>query len=237
MGRAHEVRAKAMAATAAKKSKLYSIYAKEIMKAAKGNPDPTSNDVLRRIIEKAKREQVPADVINRNIDKAKKGEVENFDVVEYEAFAQGGSNLIVKCLTDNPNRTISFVKTVFNKCGAKIAVQNAVSFMYEHLGAVGLKGHSEDEVMEALINADVDVNDIEVEDDMIVVYTDVVNLNNAKKALEDAFPGITFEIDEIAYYAKDTVQLTGEEKEKFTRLLDMLDDLDDVSNVYHNVEL
>lgn len=237
MGRAHEVRAKAMAATAAKKSKLYSIYAKEIMKAAKGNPDPTSNDVLRRIIEKAKREQVPADVINRNIDKAKKGEVENFDVVEYEAFAQGGSNLIVKCLTDNPNRTISFVKTVFNKCGAKIAGQNAVSFMYEHLGAVGLKGHSEDEVMEALINADVDVNDIEVEDDMIVVYTDVVNLNNAKKALEDAFPGITFEIDEIAYYAKDTVQLTGEEKEKFTRLLDMLDDLDDVSNVYHNVEL
>lgn len=237
MGRAHEVRAKAMAATAAKKSKLYSIYAKEIMKAAKGNPDPSSNDVLRRIIEKAKREQVPADVINRNIDKAKKGEVENFDVVEYEAFAQGGSNLIVKCLTDNPNRTISFVKTVFNKCGAKIAGQNAVSFMYEHLGAVGLKGHSEDEVMEALINADVDVNDIEVEDDMIVVYTDVVNLNNAKKALEDAFPGITFEIDEIAYYAKDTVQLTGEEKEKFTRLLDMLDDLDDVSNVYHNVEL
>ena len=237
MGRAHEARAKAMAATAAKKSKLYSIYAKEIMKAAKGNPDPTSNDVLRRIIEKAKREQVPADVINRNIDKAKKGEVENFDVVEYEAFAQGGSNLIVKCLTDNPNRTISFVKTVFNKCGAKIAGQNAVSFMYEHLGAVGLKGHSEDEVMEALINADVDVNDIEVEDDMIVVYTDVANLNNAKKALEDAFPGITFEIDEIAYYAKDTVQLTGEEKEKFTRLLDMLDDLDDVSNVYHNVEL
>ncbi len=237
MGRAHEVRAKAMAATAAKKSKLYSIYAKEIMKAAKGNPDPTSNDALRRIIEKAKREQVPADVINRNIDKAKKGEVENFDVVEYEAFAQGGSNLIVKCLTDNPNRTISFVKTVFNKCGAKIAGQNAVSFMYEHLGAVGLKGHSEDEVMEALINADVDVNDIEVEDDMIVVYTDVANLNNAKKALEDAFPGITFEIDEIAYYAKDTVQLTDEEKEKFTRLLDMLDDLDDVSNVYHNVEL
>lgn len=237
MGRAHEVRAKAMAATAAKKSKLYSIYAKEIMKAAKGNPDPTSNDALRRIIEKAKREQVPADVINRNIDKAKKGEVENFDVVEYEAFAQGGSNLIVKCLTDNPNRTISFVKTVFNKCGAKIAGQNAVSFMYEHLGAVGLKGHSEDEVMEALINADVDVNDIEVEDDMIVVYTDVANLNNAKKALEDAFPGITFEIDEIAYYAKDTVQLTDEEKEKFIRLLDMLDDLDDVSNVYHNVEL
>ena len=238
MGRAHEVRAKAMAATAAKKSKLYSIYAKEIMKAAKSNPDPESNDVLRRVIEKAKREQVPADVINRNIDKAKKGEVENYDVVEYEAFAQGGSNLIVKCLTDNANRTITYVKTVFNKCGAKIAGQNAVSFMYDHLGAVGIKGHSEDEVMEALINADVDANDIELEDDgTVVVYTEVSDLNNAKKALEDAFPGITFEIDEISYYPKDTVTLSDEDKEKFQRLLDMLDEIDDVSNVYHNVEL
>ncbi len=237
MGRAHEVRAKAMAATAAKKSKLYSIYAKEIIKAAKSNPDPASNDVLRRVIEKAKREQVPADVINRNIDKAKKGEGENYDIVEYEAFAQGGSNLIVKCLTDNPNRTISFVKTVFNKCGAKMAGQNSVSFMYEHLGVVGIKGHSEDEVMEALINADVDANDIELEDDMVVVYTEVSELNNAKKALEDAFPGITFEIDEISYFANDTIKLEGEEKEKFERLLEMLDDLDDVSNVYHNVEL
>ena len=238
MGRAHEVRAKAMAATAAKKSKLYSIYAKEIMKAAKSNPDPESNDVLRRVIEKAKREQVPSDVINRNIDKAKKGEVENFDVVEYEAFAQGGSNLIVKCLTDNPNRTITYVKTVFNKCGAKIAGQNAVSFMYDHLGAVGIKGHNEEEVMEALINADVDANDIEVEDDgLVVVYTEVADLNSAKKALEDAFPGIVFEVDEISYYPKDTVTLSDEEKEKFQRLLDMLDEIDDVSNVYHNVEL
>ena len=237
MGRAHEVRAKAMAATAAKKSKLYSIYAKEIMKAAKGNPDPTSNDVLRRVIEKAKKEQVPADVINRNIDKVKKGTAENYDTVEYEAFAQGGSSLIIKCLTDNPNRTITFVKTVFNKCGAKMASQGAVSFMYEHLGVVGIKGHSEEEVMDALINADVDVNDIEVEDDTIVIYTEVADLNNAKKALETAFPGITFEIDEISYFANDTVTLSPEDKTKFEHLLEMLDDLDDVSNVYHNVEL
>ncbi|MCI7333202.1 MAG: YebC/PmpR family DNA-binding transcriptional regulator [Mollicutes bacterium] len=237
MGRAHEVRAKAMAATAAKKSKLYSIYAKEIYQAAKGNPDPSSNDVLRRVIEKAKREQVPADVINRNIDKVKKGVTENYDTVEYEAFAQGGSSLIIKCLTDNSNRTISFIKTVFNKCGAKMAGQGAVSFMYEHLGVVGIKGHSEEEVMDALINGDVDVNDIEVEDDTVVVYTEVADLNNAKKALETSFPGIVFELDEISYFAKDTVTLEGEDKVKFERLLDMLDELDDVSNVYHNVEM
>lgn len=237
MGRAHEVRAKAMAATAAKKSKLYSIYAKEIMKAAKNNPDPASNDVLRRVIEKAKREQVPADVINRNIDKAKKGDVANFDTVIYEAFAQSGSNLIVKCLTDNGNRTITYVKTAFNKCGANMAGQNAVSFMYDHLGAVGVKGHTEDEVMEALISADVDVNDIELEDDMVVVYTEVADFNNAKNALEAAFPGVEFELDEIAYYPKNTVTLSDSDKEKFQRLLDMLDEIDDVSNVYHNVEL
>ncbi len=237
MGRAHEVRAKAMAATAAKKSKLYSIYAKEIYQAAKGNPDPTSNDVLRRVIEKAKKEQVPADVINRNIEKVKKGVSENYETVEYEAFAQGGSSLIIKCLTDNSNRTISFVKTVFNKCGAKMASQGSVSFMYEHLGVIGIKDHSEEEVMDALINADVDVNDIENENDMIVVYTEVQDLNNAKKALETAFPGITFELDEISYFSKDSVTLSGEDKEKFEKLLTMLDDLDDVSNVYHNVEL
>ena len=238
MGRAHEVRAKAMAATAAKKSKLYSIYAKEILKAAKSNPDPVSNDALRRIIEKAKREQVPADVINRNLDKAKKGDVENYDTVEYEAIAQGGATLIIKCLTDNPTRAISFVKTAFNKCGTKMASQGAVSFMYEHLGVVGIKGHNEEEVMEALINGDVDANDIEVEDDgTVVVYTEVTDLNNAKVALETAFPGITFELDEISYFSKDNVTLAGEDKEKFERLLEMLEDIDDVSNVYHNVEL
>lgn len=237
MGRAHEVRAASMAKTAAKKSKLYSIYAKEIYQAAKGNPDPINNDTLRRVIEKAKREQVPADVINRNIDKVKKGVAEDYKEVEYEAFAQGGSSLIIKCLTDNSNRTLSFLKTVFNKCGAKLAAQNSVSFMYEHLGVVGVKGHTEDEVMDALINADIDANDIEVEDDTVIVYTEVADLNNAKKALETAFSNITFEIDEISYFSSNTVKLENDDKEKFERLLAMLDDLDDVSNVYHNVEL
>jgi YebC/PmpR family DNA-binding regulatory protein len=237
MGRAHEVRAKSMAATAAKKSKLYSIYAKEIIKAAKGNPDPVSNDALRRIIEKAKREQVPADVINRNIDKVKKGATEDYQTVEYEAFGQGGSSLIIKCLTDNPTRAISYVKAAFNKCGAKLAAQNSVSFNYEHLGVVAVKDHSEEEVMDALINGDVDAKDIENEDGMITVYTEVTDLNNAKKALENAFEGVTFELDEISYFANDIVVLEGEDKEKFERLLTMLDDIDDVSNVYHNVAL
>ena len=83
-----------------------------------------------------------------------------------------------------------------------MASQGSVSFMYEHLGVIGIKDHTEEEVMDALINADVDVNDIENENDMIVVYTEVQDLNNAKKAFETAFPGITFELDEISYFAK-----------------------------------
>ncbi|NLC48135.1 MAG: YebC/PmpR family DNA-binding transcriptional regulator [Tenericutes bacterium] len=237
MGRAHEVRAASMAKTAAKKSKLYSIYAKEIFQAAKSNPDPATNDILRRVIEKAKREQVPADVIARNIEKVKKGTTESYDTVEYEAFAQGGSNLIIKCLTDNSNRTLSYLKTAFNKCGAKMATQNSVSFMYDHFGVVGLKDKSEEDVMNALITGDVDVADIEVEEDITVVYTDVINLNNAKKALEDFFGEIVFEIDEISYFAKDTIKLNEEDEEKFKRLISMLEEIDDVSDVYHNVEL
>ena len=237
MGRAHEVRAASMAKTAAKKSKLYSIYAKEIYQAAKSNPDPINNDVLRRVIEKAKREQVPADVINRNIDKAKKGGAgEDYVVAEYEAYGPAGSSLIIKCLTDNTNRSIAEVKTVFNKCGAKMATQGAVSFMYDHLGMVAVKDKTYDEVMEALINEDVDAKDIEQEDHMIIVYTEVADLANAKKALEKAFGNITFELDEISYFAKDTIDIQNEEEKiKFEKLINMLEDLDDVANVYHNV--
>lgn len=118
-----------------------------------------------------------------------------------------------------------------------MATQGSVVFMYEHLGVVGIKGHTEDEVMDALINADVDAKDIEVEDDTVIVYTEVSDLNNAKKALETAFEGVTFELDEISYFANDTIKLESEDKEKFLRLIDMLEELDDVSNVYHNVEL
>ncbi len=237
MGRAHEVRAASMAKTAARKSKLYSIYAKEIYQAAKGNPDPINNLQLRRIIEKAKRDDVPADVINRNIEKVKKGVTEDYVTCEYEAFGPGSSSLIIKCLTDNTNRTISELKTVFNKCGAKMATPNAVSFMYEHLSVIGVKGFDEETIMDAMINSNIDVNDIEIENDTIIVYAEPQDLNNMKNALESINPNVTFEIDEISYFAKDTVELNEEEMGKFQKLLTMLDDLDDVSNVYHNVEI
>lgn len=238
MGRAHEVRAASMAKTAAAKSKLYSIYAKEIYRVAKsGGTDPVGNPSLKRIIEKAKKEQVPADVIQRSIDKVNKGVEENYTVCEYEAFGPNGSNLIIKCLTDNVNRTVASIKTVANKTAMKVAGQGAVSFMYEHLCLLGFKGHSEEEVMDTLFNAEVDVNDIEVEDDLLLVYAAHTDYSNMKNALESAYPGINFEIDEIGKYAKDMVTLEGEDKEAFNKILTMLEDVDDVSNIYHNVNL
>ena len=238
MGRAHEVRAASMAKTAAAKSKLYSIYAKEIYQVAKnGGANPEANPALKRLIEKAKKEQVPSDVINRSIDKVNKGITEDYTVCEYEAFGPGGSNLIIKCLTDNVNRTVASIKTVANKTAAKIAGQGAVSFMYEHLCVLGIKNHTEDEVMDTLFNSDIDVKDIEMDGELLLIYAEPSDYSNMKKALEEAYPGISFDVDEIGKYAKEMITLEGEDLIAFNKILTMLDDVDDVSNVYHNVNL
>ena len=194
-------------------------------------------DSLKRIIEKAKKEQVPADVITRNIDKVKKGIVEDYEVCEYEAFGPGGSNLIIRCLTDNINRSLSLIKTVFNKTGLKLASMGAVSYMYEHLAVLGIKDASEEEVMEAMFNEGIDLNDIEVDGDLLLIYGEPQDFYRMKKVIEDNFKNSKIEIEEISKYAKDTIKLEGEDLEKFKRALDMLDEIDDVSNVYHNVEL
>ena len=129
MGRAHEVRAASMAKTAAKKSKLYSRFGKELYIAAKnGVPDPDMNLALKRKIAEAKSNQVPADVIKRAIDKAKGGSDDNYDEARYEGFGPGNSTIIVDCLTDNTNRSITDVKTCFNKThGAKVDTEQVLS--------------------------------------------------------------------------------------------------------------
>lgn len=237
MGRAHEVRAASMAKTAAVKSKLYSVYAKEIYQAAKSSPDPINNLELRRIIEKAKKDQVPADVINRNIEKAKKGAAENYEVCEYEAFGQGGSTLIIRCLTDNINRSLSLLKAVFNKTGLKLASMGAVSYMYDHLAVLGIKDVSEDDVMEAMFNEGIDLNDIEKDGDILLIYGEPQDFYKMKKAIEEKFPNNKIEIEEISKYAKESIKLNEEDLTKFKRALDLLEEIDDVSNIYHNVEL
>ena len=135
MGRAHEVRAASMAKTAAMKSKLYAKYGKEIFMAAKsGVPDPNTNLTLRKVVEKARKENVPADVIKRAIDKAKGGSDENYTEMRYEGFGPGNVLVIVDCMTDNNNRTFTDVRTAFNKCGGKLGVTGCAMHMFEHAG-------------------------------------------------------------------------------------------------------
>ena len=132
MGRAHEVRKVAMAKTAAKKAKLYSRYGKEIYLAAKaGGTDPDANLALRRLIEKAKKEQVPGDVIKRAVDKVKSGATENYEEIQFEGFGPNNSTVIVKCLSDNINRTISYVRPAFTKSKSKLGSEGSVSYLYD----------------------------------------------------------------------------------------------------------
>ena len=134
MGRAYEVRKASIQKTGAAKAKLYSMYAREIYDIAKkGGTDPSSNASLKRIMERAKKEQVPADIIKRAIDKVNSGVDESYEKVNYEIFGPAGSTLIVECLTDNVNRSISSVKAALNKCKCKMGVQGSLSFNYDNL--------------------------------------------------------------------------------------------------------
>ena len=239
MGRAHEVRAKAMAATAAQKSKLYAKFAKEVYIAAKqGVPDPNSNLALRKAVEKAKMNQVPADVIKRAIEKAAGNDTTSYSESFYEGFGPGASTLIIECLTDNPNRTIANVRTCFNKSKSKIASSGSVSFDYQRLSVVSLTGANEEEVLEALIEKDVSFNDVETDEDLVTVYGEFEDLYDIKTALEETFKDkIKIEQYETAWISNSKVSLDGEEKMLFERLITLLEDDDDVQNVYHNVEL
>ena len=238
MGRAYEVRKASIQKTGAAKAKLYSNFAKEIYLAAKqGGTSVDANASLKRLVEKAKKSQVPADIINRAIDKVNNGADESYTSCRYEGFGPGASTVIVDCLTDNVNRTVGFVRTAFTKSKGKLGVENSVSHSYENLAIVGFKGMGEEEALDACLMEDVDVKDIETDEDLTIIYGDAKDLHKIKEALKKAKNDIEFEIDEISMVPLDKISLDGEEKELFEKLLNMLDDIEDVQNVYHNVEL
>ena len=238
MGRAHEVRKAAMAKTNAAKTKVYSKYGKEIYLAAKsGVPDPEMNVSLRRVIEKAKKEQVPADIIKRAIDKVKSGIGEDYTAVTYEGFGPGASTVIVECLTDNVNRSVSAVRSMFTRNKSKLGVAGSVSHNYERVAIVAVDSLNEDQVLEALINAEVDVTNLETEENVVYIYGQAQDFDRIKDALTASKSDVVFVVDEITYLPGEYVTLEGEDLEHFNRLLEMLDEIEDVQNVYHNVEL
>ena len=238
MGRAYEVRKASIQKNGAIKAKLYSNFAKEIYLAAKnGGTDPDTNANLKRLVDHAKKNQVPSDIIKRAIDKVNAGVDENYTSCRYEGFGPGSSTIIVDCLTDNVNRTVGFVRAAFTKCKSKLGVENSVSHFYENLALFAVKGYTEEELFESLMMEDINVKDIETEDDVVVISGDAKDYNNIRKALLNINPNIDLEIDEIAMVPLDKITLEGEDKETFEKLLTMLDDIEDVQNVYHNVEL
>lgn len=237
MGRHFEVRAAAMQKTANQKAKVYSRYSKEILVAAKnGDPNPDMNQTLKKAIERAKANNVPADVIKRAIDKAKSSADENFSSARYEGFGSGGgSTIIIDCLTDNANRTIANLRACFNKSHAKLGVGGSVSFSYEHLGIIVIEYTDEEAMMDAMIEGGVDLNDIEIEDGYMTISVDPNQLDDAKTIVEGLIPDVKFIVLEDKMVPNETVELQGEDLELFKRLVTLLDDVDDVQNVYHNV--
>ena len=236
MGRAHEVRAKSMAATAAARSALFMRASKEIYMAAKaGNPDPNENLSLRSAIEKWRSQNVTKEVIQRAIEKAKGGAQEAYESGRYEGFSQGNATFIIDTLTDNVNRAFVEVRTAVTKRGGHLGTPGSVSFNFTECGLLEFKGTNRDEVEENLIMGDVDVMEVELDEDIIVVKTSPTALNDAKVVLEGM--GITeFETCEITMIPNDYVTLTGEDAEKFKNMLDVLDEVGDVQAVYHNAK-
>lgn len=235
MGRAFQNRKDSMARTAATKTKVYSKYGREIYVIAKsGGGDPANNLSLRSLLERAKRDQVPSHVIEKALEKARGVGGENFDLARYEGFGPGSTMVIVDCLTDNPNRTFGDVRQCFIKTKSKISTPGTCIHSFDHSAIFRFRSEDVDAVLEALMEADVDVTDIESEDGMITVFAPNTDYAKAKQAIADSVPSVEFEVDEIQFLPQNTTQVGEADVAAFEQLLNMLDDLDDVQRVYHN---
>jgi YebC/PmpR family DNA-binding regulatory protein len=238
MGRNFENRKNSIFKTAAQKSKLYSKYGKRLYVAAKnGVADPDANPALRSLIEKAKRDQVPAHVIEKAVEKARGVGGEDFVSARYEGFGPGGSLVIVDCLTDNSQRTITDVRNCFTKTGSKLGATGSVAHWFDQLAILSFKGDNEDQVLEAMLGADVDVDELECKDSYLTIFARPGEFYKAKTALLQAFPGTELEVQEITFLPQTSKALGSEDLAMFQKFINMLNDCDDVQDVYHNVDL
>ncbi|WP_425379587.1 YebC/PmpR family DNA-binding transcriptional regulator [Spiroplasma endosymbiont of Stenodema calcarata] len=235
MGRAFEVRKQAMAASAAKKAVLYNRMAREIYLAAReGGTDPTDNLALRNAIDKAKSKQIPRDVIDRAIKKASGNDNEKYQAIRYEGYGPGGSAIIIDTLTNNVNRAVAEVRNCFTKTGGKLGVNGAVVHLFDPLAIFAFEGKTVEEILELLLLANCDITDVVTEDGQVVVYAPATAFNSVKVVLDEA--GITtFQMAEITMLPHERITLQGDDAERFAKMLNMFDEVDDVQDVYHNV--
>ncbi|WP_025679188.1 YebC/PmpR family DNA-binding transcriptional regulator [Paenibacillus massiliensis] len=218
-------------------SRVYAKFGVEIYVAAKkGEPDPESNRALKVVLERAKTYNVPKAIIDRAMEKAKGSGDETYEELRYEGFGPSGSMIIVDALTNNVNRTAPDVRSAFNKNGGNMGVSGSVSYMFEPTAVIGVEGKNADEVMDILLEADVDVRDILEEDEAIIVYAEPDQFHAVQEAFKAA--GVTeFTVAELSMLAQNFVTLSGDAQVQFEKLIDALEDLEDVQQVYHNVEL
>lgn len=217
-------------------SRIYSKFGLEIYVAAKkGEPDPESNRALKVVLERAKTYNVPKAIIDRAIEKAKGASEENYEELRYEGFGPNGSMIIVDTLTNNVNRTASAVRAAFNKNGGNMGVNGSVAYMFDATAVFGVEGKTVDEVMELLIESDVDVRDIMEEDEAVIVYAEPDQFHAVQEAFKQA--GVTeFTVAELTMLPQNYVTLPEDALPQFEKMIDALEDLEDVQQVYHNVE-
>lgn len=225
------------AAKDANTSRIYAKFGREIYVAARrGEPDPDANQGLKFVLERAKTYNVPRHIIDKAIDKAKGGSDESYDELRYEGFGPNGSMIIVDALTNNVNRTASEVRAAFGKNGGNMGVSGSVAYMFDATAVIGVEGKSEEDVLEILMEADVDVRDVIPEDEQVLVYAEPDHFHAVQEAFKNA--GITeFTVAELTMLAQNEITLPDDAVAKFEKLIDVLEDLEDVQQVYHNVDL
>jgi len=175
------------------------------------------------------------DIIKRAIEKAKGSNGEDYKEVIYEGFGPGNSSLIIKTLTDNVNRTVGEVRAAFNKVHKSLGVNNSVSYNYDYLNILSFKACNADDVLMALLDAGIEPIEYDYQDEVMEVSVSPSNQQKIKDCLEAFMPNIEYIVDEIGWYPKEKVSLSEEDREVFTKLYNMLDEIDDVVDIYHNV--
>lgn len=221
----------------AEKGKIFTKVGRELAVAAKAGADPATNSKLADAIAKAKACNMPNDNIKRCIAKAA-GELSatNFEELTYEGYGPSGSAVIIKTLTDNKNRTFDFVRNAMGKHGGNLGTVGCVSYKFQTMGVIVIEqtvGLDEDKVLEYALEAGAD--DVITEDDAFIVHTSVAAFSSVRKYLEDK--GLNFFSAEIEMVPMNKITLSGDALGKFTRMIDALEDLDDVQDVFHDVEL
>ncbi|MCK0470244.1 YebC/PmpR family DNA-binding transcriptional regulator [Halalkalibacter sp. APA_J-10(15)] len=218
-------------------SRIYAKFGREIYVVAKqGEPDPELNQALKVVLERAKTYNVPKAIIDRAIEKAKGGEEENYDELRYEGFGPNGSMIIVDALTNNVNRTASEVRAAFGKNGGNMGVSGSVAYMFDATAVIGVDQKNEEEVLELLMEADVEVRDLFVEDEAVIVYAEPEQFHAVQEAFRQ--DGVTeFTVAELTMLPQSEVSLEADDQTQLEKLIDVLEDLEDVKQVYHNVDL